>query len=56
MRGDRRDGDQAACRSKTPIRYSRDGDVYDSYDAERRSKPRWIQMTVDGQSYTRHWW
>ena len=56
VRGDRRDSDRAKCRSTTRTRSSRDGDIYHSYDAARRYKPRWIQMTVGGQSYTRHWW
>lgn len=55
-RGNHRDGDRAQCRSMTETRFGRDDYRYRSYDAIRRPKPRWIELTMDGRRYGRHYY
>ncbi len=56
IRGDRRDGEADICRSTTRTHVGRDGSTYQKYSAIRRPKPRWIELTVDGRRYGRHYY
>lgn len=55
-RDDGRDGTGVAqCRSTTQSQVGRDHVGYESYRAQRRADPNWIELVIGGVSYGRHY-